>query len=90
MTRTLNSELESINSWLNSNKIVMNADKTKYIIFAYRNFIPLDLLKIGYSRIKETESIKFLGVHLVKILALDLTLIIYQRSYLNQWVSLIN
>ena len=75
VTGTLNSELESINSWLNSNKIVINADKTKYINFAYRSSIQLDLIKIGGSRIKETESIKFLGVYLDKNLSF--------RSHIN-------
>ena len=32
-TATLNHELNNVNNWLTSNRICMNADKTKYMIF---------------------------------------------------------
>ena len=59
----VNAELAKIYRWLLSNKICLNADKTKYIIFSYRrayNFSPL--LKLGNNTIKSTNNIKFLGV----------------------------
>ena len=63
---TLNGELEHINSWLGANKIMINADKTKYINYAYRRSTNIDLLKIGCYKGRETFSIKFLGVYLDK------------------------
>ena len=35
-TLTLNHELNNVNNWLTSNRICINADKTKYMIFSYR------------------------------------------------------
>ena len=64
----LNTELELINSWLTANKIVINADKTKYISFSYSKAINLNLIKIGRAKIKEIDSIKFLGIYLDKSL----------------------
>ena len=69
ITETLNNELNRINIWLTANKIAINPDKTKYINFAYRNSHNINLLKIGHAKIKETESIKFLGIYLDKRLS---------------------
>ena len=59
----INNELNNLNRWLVSNKISINTDKTKFIIFSYRknlNFSPL--IKIGGATIRSTNNIKFLGV----------------------------
>ena len=53
--------------WFNSNKLSLNADKTKFILFhkvRQRDDIPLDLptLKIKNILIKQVDHIKFLGV----------------------------
>ena len=63
----INSELENVNRWLKYNKIAINSDKTKFIIFSYRkniNFSPL--IKIGGSTIQSADCIKFLGVFVDK------------------------
>ena len=59
-----NNELVSVNSWLDTNKICMNADKTKVITFSYKRHMDIPLLKIGNANITEVDSIKFLGMHL--------------------------
>lgn len=63
MSETINDELKEVHNWLSANKISINVDKTKYIIFSYRKKIDLTLINIGNSRIHETDFIKFLGVY---------------------------
>ena len=46
---TLNHEL---NNWLTSNRICINADKTKYMIFSYRKLLHLRYIKIGSETIE--------------------------------------
>ena len=38
---TVNHELNNVNNWLTSNRICINADKTKYTIFSYRKLLHL-------------------------------------------------
>ena len=59
----INQELNLVNSWLTANKIAINSDKTKFILFSYRkslNFTPL--IRIGNSIIRSSNKIKFLGI----------------------------
>ena len=46
-TLTLNNELNNDNNWLTSNRICINADKIKYMIFSYRKLLHLTNIKIG-------------------------------------------
>ena len=64
---TMNNELKNIQSWFNSNKLSLNASKTKYIFFLYQahsDNIPLKLpkLEINTTTIVRESVIKFLGV----------------------------
>ena len=64
---TVNNELSNISHWFNSNKLSLNADKTKFILFhkvRQRDSIPLVLptLQINNILIKRADHIKFLGV----------------------------
>ena len=34
----INSKLKCLNRWLKSNKISINADKTRYILFSFPNY----------------------------------------------------
>ena len=45
-----------------SNRICINADKTKYMIFSNRKLLHLRNIKIGSATIEETNNIKFLGI----------------------------
>ena len=60
----INSELEIINAWLTSNKLYLNIDKTKYMIFSIKDKPPDLSLNIGNSCIDRTNVQKFLGVYI--------------------------
>ena len=66
IAKKINKELKKVNDWLISNKICINDDKTKYILFSYRKRINLPLIKIGNYKILETDSTKFLGIFIDK------------------------
>ena len=62
----LNSELDQISNWLKTNKLTLNADKSRYMIFGSKrklkklsNFE----LKITGEILKRTDTYKYLGVH---------------------------
>ena len=64
---TVNNEFSNINPWFNSNKLSLNADKSKFLLFykvRQRDNIPLVLptLKVNDTLIKPVNHIKFLGV----------------------------
>ena len=64
---TVNNELSNISKWFNSNKLSLNANKTKYTFFhksRQRDDVPLVLpkLKINNVVIERVDHIKFLGV----------------------------
>ena len=64
---TMNDELASINQWFTSNKLSLNANKTKYSFShkpSKKDDIPLMLPKLTISNhvIERQEFIKFLGV----------------------------
>ena len=63
----MNSELEKFNEWFKSNKLSINADKTKFILFHKSRQsmnLPLKLpdLKTNNVLIEQKEYLKFLGV----------------------------
>ena len=60
----INSELEIINAWLTSNKLYLNIDKTKYMIFSIKDKPPDLSLNIRNSCIDRTNVQKFLGVYI--------------------------
>ena len=64
ISTTVNNELCSINSWLKANRLCLNIDKTKYMLF-YLKEKPLDVnLLIDTIPIGRTDVHKFLGVHI--------------------------
>ena len=56
-TLTLNHELNNVNNWQTSNRICINADKTKYMFFSYRKQLHLSNTEIGSATIEETNSV---------------------------------
>ena len=60
----INYELGNLLNWLNANKLVINVDKTRYMVFSYRKDIKIRNVVIGSNQIKSIENIKFLGLHL--------------------------
>ena len=55
-------ELNKVNNWISSNRICINADKTKYMIFSYRKLLYLTNIKITSATIEEINNIKFFGI----------------------------
>ena len=67
----INDELCSINSWLQANKLILNVDKTKYMIFSIKDKPPdIDIL-IGNNPIGRTDVHKFLGVYIDEKITFD-------------------
>ena len=72
LTTRGNEELKNIYDWVNSNKLTLNTDKTKAVIFRMINtYIPHNLPKLflGDIEIKYEDSTKFLGVTFTKHLS---------------------
>lgn len=57
----INSHLLHLSSWLKSNKIKLNVDKTKYLIFSYRDYFELENILIDNKPISCVSSYKYLG-----------------------------
>ena len=65
ITRTLNSELGNVHTWLTVNKLVINLSKTSYMIFSYTKYSPEDVkLELNNYEIKHSPQNKFLGVYI--------------------------
>ena len=82
IAKTLNSELKNVNKWLTCNKISINDDKTKYMIFSYKRKIKLPVIKIGKYKIKEIDHTKFLGIFIDNKLTFR-----YHANYLRSKIS---
>lgn len=64
LTTLINTTLESLNAWSEQNSLVINASKTKAVIFHSRMQItsPGDALRLGSATIEIVETVKTLGV----------------------------
>jgi hypothetical protein len=66
ISELINNDLQNVYEWINANKLSLNIDKTKYMIFKPRNKIITtenDII-INSKSINHVQSIKFLGIHL--------------------------
>ena len=61
---TLNLQLISIDHWLRSNKLQINANKSNFIIYSYRNTYNIPPVSLGQNMIQQTTNTKFLGLYL--------------------------
>ena len=50
----INSELKCLDIWMKSNKISINADKTKYMQFSYNKNENFPDISVGNNKIDET------------------------------------
>ena len=62
IVRQISHELDKVNLWLLKNKLKVNYDKTKFIIFNYRKNFNITTLPFANNEIVRTNSIKFLGI----------------------------
>ena len=62
----LNSELKSVHLWLSANKLTLNVNKSKYMLFRKHNNtqLPKLNLQINNSNIHSTSEFNFLGLHI--------------------------
>ena len=63
--RIINNELQNVSNWLVSNKLTLNVNKTKYMMF-YKHpkvVAPLNI-KINNNTISRVNTFNFLGLHL--------------------------
>ena len=62
----INSVLKCLDRWLKSNKISINADKTKYMLFSYNKNVSFPDISVGNNTINATSVTKFLDIHFDK------------------------
>ena len=65
----LNGELQCVNSWLSANKLTLNVNKSKYMLFGKHKITHLPELKllVNNSNIESSSEFNFLGLHRQKI-----------------------
>ena len=68
----INNELICLDRRLKLNKISINADKTKYMLFSDNKNVNFPIIKISNNKINEISVTKFLGIHLTKKLILEI------------------
>ena len=61
---SINSELEKVCQWLVANRIKINVNKSKYVLFNYRRDVQLPHVTIGNELIERVDNVKFLGVYI--------------------------
>ena len=93
LSNRINTELEKINEWLEINKLSINVDKTKYMIF-HNHQRKIDMfdhlqLKINNLPIKRTTTFNFLGIVINEFLTWN-DHITYISQKINPVVGLIN
>ena len=91
----INAELAKVTNWLSANKIKINVDKTKYVLFSIRECAAFPDLKMCNESIGRVDHVRFLGVlidqHLtfekhVDMLSVNLSRCIGIFSKLNQFI----
>ena len=65
LCRDICTELTKVDDWLMANRLSLNIDKTKFMIFTHNDFdIDECTIKIRDSTLSYVKSIKFLGIHI--------------------------
>ena len=64
MEKIVDQELKNLYLWLNVNRLALNINKTRFVIFhSPQNFIPkMITLKISRKAISQKDYIKYLGI----------------------------
>ena len=66
----VNSEMEKVSKWLASNKLTLNIDKSKFMIFTRKKGISENFhVQINHLQMKQCEFYKYLGVYFDKNLS---------------------
>jgi hypothetical protein len=91
ISELINTELGKVFEWINSNKLSLNIDKTKYMIFKPRNKSTTtnNNIVINGKNLNQVQSIRFLGVHLDSHLTWT-NHINYIKSKISKGLGIIN
>ena len=72
LSENINSELDKISEWMRSNKLSLNINKTKYMVFRYSQRSAISLptlnLRIDNTNIEKVRTFDFLGLRLTETL----------------------
>ena len=63
LIQTMNTELIKVHNWFVSNKLILNVQKTHFMIFGNQN-VNVNELYINHEVILRSNSIKFLGIYI--------------------------
>ena len=69
--QTLNMQLIKIDEWLKSNKLKINAERSHFMVYSYRNSLDIPAVNLGNNSIEQTSNTKFLGIYLDQNLRFD-------------------
>ena len=58
----INRELQKINLWLQQNKLTLNVDKTKFMIFHKRKKVPNLSIALNDTTITKVDTFNYLGI----------------------------
>ena len=58
----INNELKKIHTWLHSNKIKLNINKSTFLAFSYRAKIDFPPISLDHRALNQSENTKFLGM----------------------------
>ncbi|KAJ0026937.1 hypothetical protein NQD34_017937 [Periophthalmus magnuspinnatus] len=64
LIHTVENDLSIIKQWFDINKLSMNLNKTKYIIFGNKKIDCPTNVKLNDMEIKQVTATKFLGIHI--------------------------
>ena len=87
-TDAINNELSLVNAWLSTNKMLINSDKTKYMVFSYKIQITLPPIKMDDVIIQRTNKTKFLGIIYDDHSTFKLH-ISYLRTKISKWIGIL-
>ena len=84
-------ELKKVKKWLDANRLVLNIDKTNFVVFhPPRIKIPEPvIIRFGREKIKRESWVKFLGILLDKNLSWKFHMMNYPKNFLGQLGSFI-
>ena len=80
----INAELQKVNMWLKKNKLALNFDKTKLMIFHRQQKKVKELnITINGTNVKRVQSFNFLGITLSESMSWANHLLFIKKKYLK-------
>ena len=68
LNELVNHDMKQLNNWLNANKVSLNVEKTKLVVFKSPRKVLSDEIKVKLTgkRLYPSNSVKYLGVRIDK------------------------